>query len=230
MKRHGLYDFLANAYRNIIFPLKKIGIERRTDSCIKSSAYLYNDSVLEGKNYIGIGVELNHVKVGFGSYVNNSSRLTNTVIGKYTSIAPDVVTVIGKHPVTYAAMHPAFCSSKAAMGYTYVDEDSFEETKWIDKDKGIQIQIGNDVWIGSNVLIMEGVTIGDGAVVGAGSVVTKDVAPYEIVAGVPAKSIRRRFDDETVSKLLDMKWWDKDEAWIKEHAKEFKNPEKLIKL
>lgn len=70
------------------------------------------------------------------------------------------------------------------------------------------IVIGNDVWIGYEAVILAGVTIGDGAIIGARAVVTKDVPPYTIVGGVPAKPIRKRFDDETVNALLDMKWWD----------------------
>lgn len=70
------------------------------------------------------------------------------------------------------------------------------------------IVIGNDVWIGYEAVIMAGVTIGDGAIIGARAVVTKDVPPYTIVGGVPAKQIRKRFSDETISELLKVKWWD----------------------
>lgn len=77
------------------------------------------------------------------------------------------------------------------------------------------IVIGNDVWIGYEAVILSGVTIGDGAIVGARAVVTKDVPPYTIVGGVPARSIRRRFDEETVKKLEAIRWWDWDEERIK---------------
>ena len=77
------------------------------------------------------------------------------------------------------------------------------------------IVIGNDVWIGYEAVILSGVTIGDGAIVGARAVVTKDVPPYTIVGGVPARSIRRRFDEETVEKLEALRWWDWDEEKIK---------------
>lgn len=75
--------------------------------------------------------------------------------------------------------------------------------------------IGNDVWIGYEAVILSGVTIGDGAIVGARAVVTKDVPPYTIVGGVPARSIRRRFDEETIKKLEALRWWDWDEERIK---------------
>ena len=78
-------------------------------------------------------------------------------------------------------------------------------TAWDNKG---DIVIGNDVWIGYEAVIMSGVTIGDGAIIGARAVVTKDVPPYTIVGGVPAKQIRKRFSDETISELLNLKWWD----------------------
>ena len=84
-------------------------------------------------------------------------------------------------------------------------------TAWDNKG---DIVIGNDVWIGYEAVIFSGVTIGDGAVIGARAVVTKDVPPYTIVGGVPAKVIRRRFPDETISRLLDLKWWNWPEERI----------------
>lgn len=76
------------------------------------------------------------------------------------------------------------------------------------------IVIGNDVWIGYEAVILSGVTIGDGAIIGTRAVVTKDVPPYTIVRGVPAKPIRRRFDDETIAELLRLRWWDWDKEKI----------------
>ena len=78
-------------------------------------------------------------------------------------------------------------------------------TAWDNKG---DIVIGNDVWIGYEAVIMSGVTIGDGAIIGTRAVVTKDVPPYTIVGGVPAKQIRKRFSEETISELLELKWWD----------------------
>lgn len=77
--------------------------------------------------------------------------------------------------------------------------------------------IGNDVWIGYEAVVMAGVTIGDGAVIGSRAVVTKDVPPYTIVGGVPARPIRRRFPEEMVLALLEIKWWD----WPKEKITEY---------
>ena len=76
-------------------------------------------------------------------------------------------------------------------------------------EQNFHIVIKNDVWIGSHVLLLEGITIGDGAIIAAGAVVTKDVPPYSIVGGVPAKIIKKRFDDDTIRQLLELDWWSK---------------------
>lgn len=222
-------NFASGVYRTFCFPFKRRRMESRTDSIILSGAYLYGNSTLEGRNYIGKNCDLNHVILGYGSYVNNYCRLTNTKIGRYTSIGTDVMSVIGRHPISECvATHPAFYSASAAMGFTYTDKNIFDEVKWIDEAEHIQIVIGNDVWIGNDVRIMEGVTIGDGAVIATGSVVTKDVEPYTVVAGIPAKSIKKRFDDDKIAKLIEFKWWDKGEDWIRENINAFANPDTFI--
>ncbi len=90
------------------------------------------------------------------------------------------------------------------------------------------IKIGNDVWIGQNVIILPGVTIHDGAVCAAGAVVTKDVPPYTIVAGVPAKPIKRRFTDEVIEKLLEIRWWDWSDDRINKNLEYFYQPELFV--
>lgn len=81
--------------------------------------------------------------------------------------------------------------------------------------------IGNDVLIGLHSIIMDGVTIGHGAIIGAGSVVTKDIPPYAVAAGVPARVIRKRFTDEDIAFLLNLCWWNRDDDWIRQHATAF---------
>lgn len=88
--------------------------------------------------------------------------------------------------------------------------------------------IGNDVWVGASCLIKAGVTIGDGAVIGMGSVVTKDIGPYEIWAGVPAKRIKCRFAEDTVRKLLELQWWNWSQNTIKKKANLFDQPDRLM--
>lgn len=98
---------------------------------------------------------------------------------------------------------------------SFADRNYFEEFE--------KIGIGNDVWIGANVIILDGIEIGDGAVVAAGSVITKSVPPYAIVGGVPAKIIRYRFEKDKIEKLLILKWWDMDLAYLRKNFTKFHN-------
>ncbi|MFT3985086.1 MAG: CatB-related O-acetyltransferase [Lachnospiraceae bacterium] len=229
MLKRKLEEIGSGIYRSVIYPFVRIGIERRTHSIMKQKSYLNKGSVLEGKNYIGRQVRLSNTWVGFGSYVNDRGDLSNTLIGRYTSIGTDVSCLLGTHPIdNFAALHPAFYSASGALGYSYAECDSFEEFTFIDKSRRIQIVIGNDVWIGNGVRIKEGVTVGDGAVIGAGSLVLHDVEPYAVYAGVPAKKIRMRFPEEQAERLLKLKWWDKGEAWIIKHKADFADAQKLL--
>lgn len=139
-------------------------------------------------------------------YPINGDRLT---IGKFSSIA--------------CGAKFLFTSANHALGAlsTYTFPIFFEEwdlprgevaSAW---DNRGGIAVGNDVWIGFEAVILSGVTIGDGAIIGARAVVTKDVPPYTIVGGVPAKTIRRRFDDSTIAALEAIRWWDWEEARIR---------------
>lgn len=202
---------------------KKIGSVCRfgTHTTIDSKA------VFEGANRLGSDSVFLNSSMGYASYVSDHSFIKNTRIGRYTCIADNVLTVAGNHPLTFVSIHPAFYST--VQKPSYVDKQKFEEFKYIDSERKISIAIGNDVWIGTRATILEGVTIGDGAVVAAGAVVTKDVPPYAIVGGVPAKIIRYRFSDEEIEKLQELRWWEKGESWIKEHVNEFDGIHKFIK-
>ncbi len=217
-------------YRNLIYPFVRMDLECRTKSIMKQGSYLHGGSVLEGRNYIGKKTTLNHTFVGFGSQVNDRGDLTDARIGRFCSIGTGVATAIGRHPLDeHASTHTAFYDASAPLGFTYVKETTFEDAKYVDETERVQVVIGNDVWIGNDVRIFPGVTVGDGAVIGTGAVVTKDLKPYGIYAGVPAKLIRKRYDDETIDALLALKWWEKDEAWLKEHSTEFTDVKELIR-
>ncbi|MCR4922831.1 MAG: CatB-related O-acetyltransferase [Lachnospiraceae bacterium] len=229
MLKRKLEEILSLVYRRIIYPFVRMATEVRRKSIMKQGSYLNKGSVLCGKNYVGKNTVLSNVILGYGSYVNSRGDLSNTRIGRYSSIGSGVRTVLGRHPVRgFAALHPAFYSSKGQMGYSYVKKDSFEEAEYIDKALGIQVEIGNDVWIGNDVSILEGARIGDGAVVGAKALVKGELEAYGIYAGIPAKKIGERFDRDKAEELLKLKWWDRDEAFIRSNIDAFKDPDRLI--
>ena len=186
--RRKLDDFGSMIYRKFAYPFVKIKIERSTNSIICKGAYLRDGCSLAGNDYIGDYTRLDNVHLGISSYIGRDSCACNMTVGNYSCIG-NIQTYIGSHPIKgeNISIHPAFYSTAKQYGYSYVNEQSYEETKWLDEERRIQITIGNDVWIGSGVSVLAGVRIGDGAVVGANSLVTHDIEPYAIYAGTPAK-------------------------------------------
>lgn len=138
--------------------------------------------------------------IGAYSYISPHTVVQRTIIGRYSSIGDHCVIGPNQHPTGWLSTSPAFYESQL-FGAPVIGPP-FE--------KQSPVQIGNDVWIGARAAIMGGVTIGDGAIVAFGAVVTKDVPPYTIVGGVPAKPIRRRFDGALVEQLLAFQWWRDD--------------------
>ncbi len=180
------------------------------------------NSILEGGNYIGKNSNFEG-EMGYASNVGNNCSLSAS-IGKYTCIGHNVMTVVATHPLSpFVSIHPAFYTIRKVPYTKFTDEQLFDEFKYVDESRKIGVVIGNDVWIGNNVLIMGGVIIGDGSVIGAGSIVTKDVEPYTINVGVPAKKIKMRFSEENIDYLKKIEWWNKSSDWLKEHAMYFTN-------
>jgi acetyltransferase-like isoleucine patch superfamily enzyme len=180
-------------------------------------------SRIEGRNKIERFSVFGGV-LGYGSYIGANSIVIGK-IGRYCSIADKVHFITGTHPTReFVSTHPAFYSLKKQAGFSYVAKQKFEENPKL-KNEDYSIIVGNDVYIGYGVVIIGPVRIGDGAVIAANSTVVKDVEPYSIVAGSPAKEIRKRFDSNTIDFLLKFKWWDKDEEWLKKNAEQFSNIE-----
>lgn len=197
---------------------------------VKIELFVKKDSntLFEGHNYVGRFSRVKGTTLGYGSYVGSKSNISNSVIGKYTSIGSNVCFINGRHPVSeFVSTHPAFYSVNNAVNLSYVKSQKFQEFVYADEQKH-DVAVGNDVWIGNNVSVIAGVTIGDGAVVLAGAVVTKNVEPYSVVGGVPAQEIKKRFDSETVSKLLSLKWWELGEDILKNCAELFSDSNALI--
>ena len=167
---------------------------------------MYNDFVREPKDF-----EKNNVLY---QYPINRDRL---IIGKFCSIA------CGAKFILNSANHSL--SSLSTYPFPIFFEEWNLDVKNITEawDNKGDIVIGNDVWIGYEAVILAGVTIGDGAVIGARAVVTKDIPPYTIVGGVPAKPIRKRFTQETIDLLLKIKWWNWPEERIRQHIAEIQS-------
>jgi acetyltransferase-like isoleucine patch superfamily enzyme len=201
----------------------------RYDVRVGSGSQICRHSVFEGKNAIFENTEISCSHIGFGSYVANESKIRNAKIGKFCSIGDGVRTCLGLHPSRdFVSTHPAFFSIADPAGLSYLPIQRFEEHRFVDKQKNFVVYIGNDVWVGNNVQIFDGVNIGDGAIIGAGSVVTKNVAPYTIVAGVPATPLRKRFTDEQVEKLLQECWWDWSHERISKNAVFFSSIDEFL--
>lgn len=161
-------------------------------------------------------------EVGSYTYFAGFNSVMNASIGKFCSIGSNVSIGPGRHPLEYLSTSPVFYSKYKQCGFTFADKSYYNEMG--------NVKIGNDVWIGANAVIFDDVVIGDGAVIAAGAIVTKNVEPYCIVGGVPAKFIKKRFSEDVINKLLSFKWWNRSQEWLAEHYKEFHSVEQFIKL
>jgi len=170
---------------------------------------LIKNSTIDNKSTVLAKSRIYNSRVGKYTYIAGKCTICNTKIGNFCSIAANCIISPGKHPINHVSTSPVFYSKKNVLN------KCFNEFKFDEYDETV---IGNDVWIGINAFIKGGISIGDGAVIGAYAVVTRDVEPYSIVGGNPAKVIRKRFDNEVIEQLLKSKWWDDDDATIQRKA------------
>jgi acetyltransferase-like isoleucine patch superfamily enzyme len=197
---------------------------------IGSNVKLNRSCIFEGLNSLEDNVEVGNIELGFASYVAKNSRLTYTKIGRFSCIGSDVITCLGKHPIkTFVSVHPMFYSTFGQSGTSLTNENLFEEHLFTDLSNRWVVEIGSDCWIGNRVMIMDGIRVGHGAVVAAGAVVTKDVEPYEIIGGIPAKNLGWRFTEEQRRKLLRSHWWDADFQEVQKKKILFTDVEEFIR-
>lgn len=161
------------------------------------------------------------VKMDKYTYVGAKTTITDAKIGKFCSIGSNVAIGGGIHPTTMVSTSPVFLEGKNFLKKNYATL-KYEPSK--------TVIIGNDVWIGENAYIKSGVKIGSGAIIGAHAVVTKDVMPYSIVVGVPAREISKRFDEDTIKKLLDMEWWNWSDQKLQSLGRYFDDPNQLYEM
>ncbi|CAB1253054.1 Chloramphenicol acetyltransferase [Ruminococcaceae bacterium BL-6] len=166
---------------------------------------------------IGRGCVITESKIGDYSYCGRHNEIIYTDIGKFVSIATSARINPGQHPTYIRVAQSHFTYRCAQYGLGEDDEEFFN---WRRQKR---VAIGNDVWIGYNAVIMGGVTVGDGAVIGSMAVVTKDVEPYEIVAGIPARHLKYRFPPDIIRKIRNSRWWDWTHEELKERLGDFRD-------
>ncbi len=179
---------------------------------ILNSKFGKNNCVFKNVTFI-------HSSIDNYTYINHDTKIKYTDIGKFCSIGPNVQINLGKHPINFVSTHPSFYANNKRF-ITFSDDLYIEEYG--------KVTIGNDVWIGEGVVIPSSVKVGDGAIISTRAVVTKDVEPYSIVGGIPAKHIKYRFDKKIIDKLIQIKWWNWEESMFKKHFKLFHDPKKII--
>ncbi|WP_417725081.1 chloramphenicol acetyltransferase [Salipiger sp.] len=166
---------------------------------------------------IGRGSRLAHVEMGDYSYCDRYADIANATVGKFANIAS--FTRIGPtdHPMQQASLHHFLYRSD-----DYWDDAERDEA-FFDRRRARRAVIGHDTWIGHGAVVRPEVTVGHGAVIASSAVVTRDVAPYEIVTGIPARPMRMRFPPEVVARLLDLAWWDWDHETLRDRLPDFRH-------
>jgi virginiamycin A acetyltransferase len=169
-----------------------------TGTDYQNKIYVHPDSVI-----------VSPCTIGYGTYINGKISvmgISATRIGRYCAIGPDVKILTAEHILNMPNIQ--------ARLQDRIGGDPIATSKG-------DVVIGNNVWIGDSAIILSGVTVGDGAVLGAGSIVTKNVEPFAIVAGSPAKKIRMRFNDNIIRQLLDIQWWNWTEDKMRQNVRFF---------
>lgn len=196
---------------NLTYFFSKI-LKKFRGAAIKNSSIHFSSKIESGSQVINSTMDKH-------SFCGYDCEIINCEIGSFTSIANGVVIGGGMHPLTWVSMSPVFYKGRDSVRAKFA---SFE------REPAKMTIVGHDVWIGRNALIKQGVSIGTGAVIGMGSVVTKDVLPYSIVGGNPARLIRYRFSDGIIKDLIQSKWWELPESELRSYAIFIKDPVRLL--
>jgi acetyltransferase-like isoleucine patch superfamily enzyme len=196
-------------------------LKRKHPTC-----HFYPGACVEGHSSLGKYIVLFQnaaivdSSIGDFTFIQKESVINHADVGRFCSIAKNVNIGLGQHPTSHVSSHPAFYSSTQPIAKTFSRADRFKPFR--------RTEVGHDVWIGQNALLMDGIKVKNGAIVAAGAVVTKDVPAYALVAGVPAKIIKYRFDDDIRKRILETEWWNMPENWLQLNYTLFSDPLKFL--
>lgn len=189
-----MYSILKNLYRIIYHRAKSRNVYIAFSAKVSLDTILGKDVRIFEKSIVG------SCSIGKNTYIGNGCVFERTSIGAFTSVGPQVMCGLGTHPLDFISTYPGFYTKNANGAKWLGVEKEFADKK--------SVEIGSDVWIGARAIIIGGVKIGHGAVVAAGAVVTKDVEPFSVVGGIPARTIRYRFSETIIQAILASKWWE----------------------
>ena len=190
-------------------------------------AIIHDNVNIDNKSELGkhsVIFKMNNIvesKIDDYTYVQENSRIYFSKIGKFCSIAPEVVIGLFNHPIKFVSTSPVFYDKEQPLPFFF---NHFDESKKFYKET----VIGPDCWIGQRSMIMSGLTVGVGAIIAAGSVVTRNVEPYSIVAGIPAKKIKMRFSKPIIIKLIDSNWWKFSDEKLQKLSPYINDPKKFL--
>lgn len=187
---------------------------------ISNLAMVFDDCKIAPLGTVYLQARISGVEMGNYSYIGRGTIIHNTTIGKFCSISDFCVIGLPGHSTNTLSTSPLFSGIHNGT-----------KSSWVNKNMPhtpVDVKIGNDVWIGYRAIIPVNVTVGDGAVIAAGAVVTKDVPPYAVVGGVPAKVIKYRFSQDVIEKLLDLRYWDRPDEEIKKNINLFQKEDLSI--
>lgn len=217
-----MIKMLIKMIRNEISENRKMVLLRKKNSTVQFySGVKATDVEFGGKNVLFQDVVIAQSKLGRHSYIQRRTEVYSSHIGSFCSIAGGVLIGLPMHPLSFVSTHPSF----------FIEDSPLVEVfckKTVKSEDDIITSIGHDVWIGQNALVKEGVVVGTGAVIGAGAVVTKNVKPYAIVGGVPARLIRYRFNESIIARLLQSKWWERSEDWLLKNWEKFNDVDEFL--
>lgn len=204
---------------DVYYFIKENRLWRKTGSKIGLKS-MTQGSTLEDLCIIGPNNKIIDSRVGRHANIKCGCEIYHSTIGRFCVFAQNVTLGAGRHPVHFASTNFLFYSKNKSFK-TFSDGEYFLE-------EHCYINVGHDVWFGANTSVVGSVNIGSGAVIAYGAVVTKDVPPYAIVGGVPAKVIKMRFPDEIIQRLLEIKWWNLSDTFFEKHFKLMHDPTALI--